>query len=585
MIKKLQNMKISNRLVLIFSLIMVLYILSLGYNIMNLTSINEKLDNIYTVRLKSVDFLVEADRDAYQSSIAISQILSPEINSNKDKFKAKYDEIDLNHKQILQRYSKFFTLFKESGVNPNLKADSTFHANYNKVGTIKSALETYINNRDFKEATKLYYEQYIVVFEDMRNVLNDYTDVSLDIAEKEYQSSKASLKVIVTTSLTIFAIILIIILVSSILLIRSIKKPLDAAVDVTTKVSQGNLVVEIQSGNNDEIGELTKSLKVMVDKIRDIIASVMVSSENFVASSRELSISAQQIASGANEQAASSEEISSSVEQFSSSVNQNADNASVTEKISTQAAESIKMANESVIRTIEAMRTIIQKISIIKEIAEKTDLLAVNAAIESARAGEYGKGFAVVASEVRKLAEHSQKAAKEIDEISISSVQTAELSGKMLAEVIPQIQNTARLVKEISATSVEQNAGVVQISQAIQQFTSVVQQNSALSEELASSSEEVSAQAQILLDNISYFSISQKELDNQTDIALENEIRKLTEILELRHKQQGGMSKTLIKADTQKASTEKESEAESSPNKGVQINIADEDDDTKFSKF
>lgn len=584
MIKKLQNVKISNRLVLIFSLIMVLYILSLGYNIINLTSINQKLDNIYTIRLKSVDFLVEADRDAYQSSIAISQILSPEINTNKEKFKTKQDEIALNYRQISERYTKFYALFKSSGVNPNAKADSTFHQNYKKLGVINSVIDSFINKRDFIKASRLYYEQYIVVFEDMRNVLNDYTDVSLDVAEKEYQSSKASLKVIVATSLSIFIIILAIILVSSILLIRSIKKPLDAAVDVTTKVSQGNLVVEINNVYNDEIGELSKSLKVMIEKIREIITSVIASSENFVASSRELSISAQQISSGANEQAASSEEISSSIEQFSSSVNQNADNASITEKIATQAAESIKMANDSVVRTIDAMRTIIQKISIIKEIAEKTDLLAVNAAIESARAGEYGKGFAVVASEVRKLAEHSQKAAKEIDEISISSVQTAELSGKMLAEVIPQIQNTARLVKEISATSVEQNAGVVQISQAVQQFTAVVQQNSALSEELASSSEEVSAQAQILLDNISYFSISQKELDIQTDIALENEIKKLTELLEMRHKQQAVAAKSSVKLEQAKPVERETNDDAAGPIKGVQLNIDDEED-SKFSKF
>jgi len=229
------------------------------------------------------------------------------------------------------------------------------------------------------------------------------------------------------------------------------------------------------------------------------------------------------------------------------------------------------------------MRTIIQKISVIKEIAEKTDLLAVNAAIESARAGEYGKGFAVVASEVRKLAEHSQKAAKEIDEISMTSVQTAELSGKLLAEVIPQIQNTAKLVQEISATSMEQNSGVNQISQSIQQLTSIVQQNSALSEELASSSEEVSAQAQLLLENVSYFKISQEEIDIQTDMDLENEIRKLSQLLELRHKQQEVLSKTLVKQES-KQKVENKPETAETVQKGIQLDIEDHNDE-KFDKF
>jgi methyl-accepting chemotaxis protein len=581
--KKFNNIKIGTRLTLIFSLIMVLYILSLGYNIINLNSINKKIFNIYTIRLKSVDFLVEADRDAYQSSIAISQSLSSEIYSNNEKLKTKIGEVNINFKQILERYTKFYILFKNSGVNPNAKSDSIFHKNYDRLGVVYLSIDTLIGKREFAKASKIYYNQYLNIFEDMRNVLNDYTDISLEVAEKEYQASRASLKVIVINSVAIFVVILLIIFFSSILLIRSIKKPLDNAVDATTKISQGNLVVEINNVYNDEIGVLSKSLKVMIEKIREVITGVIGSSENFVASSRELSMSAQSISSGANEQASASEEISSAIEEFTSSVNQTAANAIQTEQIASQANETIKVANESVIGTIKAMQTIIQKISIIKEIAEKTDLLAVNAAIESARAGEYGKGFAVVAAEVRKLAEHSQKAAKEIDEISISSVQTAELSGKMLAEVIPQIENTAILVKEISSTSAEQNSGIIQISQAIQQLSTVVQSNSALSEELASSSQEVSAQAQLLLDNVSYFKITQKEIDFQSDTELENEIKKLSELLEQRHKQQVQIAKS-IKPEYKDQEEKKILENEQVVNKGIQIDITDHQD-TNYDKF
>jgi methyl-accepting chemotaxis protein len=371
--------------------------------------------------------------------------------------------------------------------------------------------------------------------------------------------------------------------------VQRIIRPIGGMVKKADAAADGNLVYSIRiDQSNDEIGLLSGSLETMIEKIKSIVSNVVISSENFVASSRELSVSAQQIANGANEQAASSEEISSSIEEMLSSISQTSDNALQTEKIAILATESIKKANESVIRTIEAMRTIIQKISIIKEIAEKTDLLAVNAAIESARAGEYGKGFAVVASEVRKLAEHSQKAAKEIDEISISSVATAEHSGQMLAEVIPQIRNTAKLVQEISATSLEQNTGITQINQAIQQLSMVVQSNSALSEELASSSEEVSSQALLLLDTISFFKITQKDIDVQSDFELEQEITKLTELLIQRKKIHGTTSNSSVKNDPRKPLekvTDEQIFTEEQPKKNVRINIEDENPDNSFDKY
>lgn len=576
MFKKYRNIKISKRLVYIFSLIVILYVVSLGYNIYNLIGVNKMVDNVYKIRLKSVDFLIEADRDAYQSNIAISHALNPLINQDKAKLDKCIDDIDVNYAQINERYVKFFELYKESGSDSQPKFDSTFRTNYATLGSYTKTIDSLLKTRNFPQAEKVYFNQYLVCFEQMREILNNYTDISLAEAESEYQDSKSSLNNIVVNSVVIFVVILLIIIGSSILLIQSIKKPLNEAVEATRKISEGNLVVEITDIHDDEIGILSQSLKVMIEKIKEIISGVMVSSENFVNGSRELSLSAQQISTGANEQAASSEEISSSIEEMLSSVNQTSENALQTEKIASLAAESIKQANDSVVRTIEAMRTIIQKISIIKEIAEKTDLLAVNAAIESARAGEYGKGFAVVASEVRKLAEHSQKAAKEIDEISISSVTTAELSGKMLAEVIPQIQNTAHLVQEISATSLEQNSGIGQISQAIQQLSSVVQSNSALSEELASSSEEVSAQAKLLQETISYFKISQKDIDIQSDMQLEEEIQKLKDILAQRKKSQ--------EVYTGKAGEEKAKESRFNK-KGINIEIEEQDNDKDKDTF
>jgi methyl-accepting chemotaxis protein len=154
------------------------------------------------------------------------------------------------------------------------------------------------------------------------------------------------------------------------------------------------------------------------------------------------------------------------------------------------------------------MRSIAEKVSIIEEIAYQTNLLALNAAIEAARAGEHGRGFAVVATEVRKLAERSQGAAKEISGLASSSVKVAERSGQQLAELVPSIRKTADLVQEVAAASSEQSAGVSQINKAMAQVDQVTQRNASAAEELASTAEEMAAQAEALQQLVSHFRVA-----------------------------------------------------------------------------
>lgn len=291
---------------------------------------------------------------------------------------------------------------------------------------------------------------------------------------------------------------------------RSIVGPVELAVKATTQVSQGDLSFKVDYDSRDEIGALVRALNQMIDNLRGVVGEVLTAANNVASGSTEMSSTAQQLSQGSSEQAASAEETTSSMEQMTSSIQQNADNAKQTNQIASKAAEDAKSSGDAVVQTASAMKDIAEKISIIEEIARKTDLLALNAAVEAARAGEHGKGFAVVASEVRKLAERSQTAAAEISRHTVEGVKLADGAGQLLTKLVPDIRKTAELIQEINAASSEQNTGAAQVNKAIQQLDQVIQQNAAASEELASTAEELSSQAEQLQASIGFFKLDSK---------------------------------------------------------------------------
>jgi len=277
--------------------------------------------------------------------------------------------------------------------------------------------------------------------------------------------------------------------------------------EIATRVSNGDLTVNVATRANDQSSVLF-AMKSMVDKLSQVVAEVNGGAEALAGASEEVSATAQSLSQASSEQAAGVEETSASMEQMTASISQNTDNAKVTDGMATKASAEAAEGGEAVKATVAAMKQIAQKIGIIDDIAYQTNLLALNAAIEAARAGEHGKGFAVVAAEVRKLAERSQVAAQEIGTVASSSVELAERAGKLLDEIVPRIKKTSDLVQEISAASEEQSSGVSQINAAVTQLSQTTQQNASSSEELAATSEEMSSQAEQLQRTMSFFKLA-----------------------------------------------------------------------------
>jgi len=286
---------------------------------------------------------------------------------------------------------------------------------------------------------------------------------------------------------------------------RKITEPLMKGIEFTKTMAKGDLTADLDVYQKDEIGILASNLQSMNNRIREIITYVSTTAENLASASLELSSTSQLVSQGASEQAASAEEVSAAIEEMAANIQQNKENAKQTENIAIKAEADIFQGSERVIKTVDAIREISGKISIIGDIAFQTNILALNAAVEAARAGEHGRGFGVVANEVGKLAERSKLAATEIDMLTKTSVFNAEDAGKLMKEIVPDIQRTSQLIQEISAANHEQSAGADQINQAIQQLNMVTQQNAATSEELSTNAVELSAQAEQLQDIISFF--------------------------------------------------------------------------------
>jgi len=413
---------------------------------------------------------------------------------------------------------------------------------YKAFDRIKARMESHsIRTTADANAEMTPYKDHIHRIEDALQAIDDESAKQMEAKEKVIVGVEMNAKRIM---IGVAAIALAVLLGLAVLITRSITRPVLKVVEAANKLAIGETDFDIEVRGRDETAVLLAAMQRMVEsnsemvkaasgiasgdlrvritprsegdalghsltnmigKLTEIIGEVRSGAVALTSASSQVSASAQSLSQGTSQQASSVEETTANLQQMNASITQNAENSGHMESMAVKSTTDVEASAVAVRQSVEAMTSIAEKITIIEEIAYQTNLLALNAAIEAARAGEYGRGFAVVATEVRKLAERSQTAARDIGSLAKSSVNVAQRSGELLSDLVPTIRKTTDVVREVAAASSEQAQGVAQINQAMTLVDQVTQRTASASEELASTAEEMASQAEALQQTIAFF--------------------------------------------------------------------------------
>ncbi len=328
---------------------------------------------------------------------------------------------------------------------------------------------------------------------------------SLDANNNEVQ---ANIKHAITNIIVIMSIIFVITIIISSLFIKRTNGKLQTIVRANNRITQGQLNERVEIKGTDEFSELGIHTNAMIDSLTNVIDALNKTSNMLIEESNRTTDLSEKLANHSSEQAAAVEEISVSMEEMTASIQQNHSNAKSTEEISKTSVAEIKNGNSTSESAVSSMLNIGKELKVIEDIANQTNILALNASVEAARAGKAGSGFAVVAGEVRKLAELSRVSADKIKTSFTDGVNTVSVTKDKLAELVPDIEKTSVLLSEIASSSMEQSLSGNEINNAIQSLNEATQENANIAEGMSARAKLLSKAANDLKEKISFFRIN-----------------------------------------------------------------------------